>query len=63
MLFFPEPKKNGTLFFFQGGPGSPRIYPLPVDLGDPERTKAGKAEPFLVDAKLVEVDPTFSPDG
>jgi serine/threonine-protein kinase len=36
---------------------------MPLDLSDPERPKPGKAEPFLVEPQIVEVDPAFSPDG
>ncbi|HVH29094.1 MAG TPA: hypothetical protein VM818_20210 [Vicinamibacterales bacterium] len=34
-----------------------------MDLSDPERPKPGKAEPLLVEPRIVEVDPAFSPDG
>ena len=61
--FSPALGKDGRLVFVQGGAGSPGIYTLPVDLSDPERPKAGKAESFLADPKIVEVDPAFSPDG
>ncbi len=61
--FSPTLGKDGRLVFIQGSAGSPGIYTLPMDLSDPERPKAGKAEPFLADPKLVEVDPAFSPDG
>jgi serine/threonine-protein kinase len=30
---------------------------------DPDRPRPGKAEPFLVERGIVEVDPAFSPDG
>ena len=43
--------------------GLPDIWTLPIDLSDPERPKPGKAEPFLSEAQVVEVDPAFSPDG
>jgi Tol biopolymer transport system component/predicted Ser/Thr protein kinase len=43
--------------------GLPDIWTLPIDLSDPEHPKPGKAEPFLSDPQLVEVDPAFSPDG
>jgi len=46
-----------------GSGGLPDIWTVPVDLSDPERPKAGKAEPFLVEPQVVEVDPAFSPDG
>lgn len=45
-----------------GTAGLPDIWTLPIDLSDPERSKPGKAEPFLVEPH-VEVDPAFSPDG
>jgi serine/threonine-protein kinase len=69
-LLFPRPYsfspalgKDGRLVFIQGSAGSPGIYTLPLDLSDPERPKAGKAESFLADPKIVQVDPAFSPDG
>jgi serine/threonine-protein kinase len=34
-----------------------------MDLSDPERPRAGKAESFLVEPKIFEGDPAFSPDG
>ena len=61
--FSPALGKDGRLVFIQGFATSPGIYTLPVDLSDPERPKAGRAESFLVDPKIVEVDPAFSPDG
>ena len=61
--FSPALGKDGRLVFVQGGVGSPGIYTLPIDLSDPERPKAGKAETFLADPRIVEVDPAFSPDG
>ncbi len=61
--FSPALGKDGRLVFVQGGVGSPGLYTLPVDLSDPERPKAAKAETFLADPKIVEVDPAFSPDG
>jgi serine/threonine protein kinase/Tol biopolymer transport system component len=61
--FSPAPGKDGRLVFIQGFASSPGIYTLPVDLSDPERPKAGRAESFLVDPKIVLVDPAFSPDG
>jgi hypothetical protein len=61
--FSPTLGKDGRLVFVQLSAGWPGIYTLPVDLSDPERPKAGKAEPFLADPKIVEVDPAFSPDG
>jgi serine/threonine-protein kinase len=39
------------------------VWTVPIDLRDPEHPKPGKPEPFLNEAAVVEVDPTFSPDG
>jgi serine/threonine-protein kinase len=61
--FSPALGKDGRLVFIQGSAGSPGIYTLHLDLSDPERPKAGKAEPFLADPKIVQVDPALSPDG
>jgi serine/threonine-protein kinase len=46
-----------------GTQGLPDIWTLPIDLSDPENPKPGKAEPFLTEPPIVEVDPAFSPDG
>ena len=43
--------------------GLPDVWTVPVDLRDPEHPKAGKAEAFLSEPDMVEVDPAFSPDG
>lgn len=43
--------------------GLPDVWTLPIDLSDAEHPKPGKAEPFLADPQIVEVDPAFSPDG
>jgi WD40 repeat protein/predicted Ser/Thr protein kinase len=48
---------------FSPVPGLPDVWTLPIDLSDPERPKPGKAEPFLTEPSVVEVDPVFSPDG
>jgi serine/threonine-protein kinase len=61
--FSPALGKDGRLAFVQGTASSPGIYTLPMDLSDPERPMAGKAELFLADPKIVHVDPAFSPDG
>ena len=54
---------DGRLVFTRfGNQGLPDVWTLPVDLGDPERPKPGKAEAFLAES-YVEVDPAFSPDG
>ena len=63
---FPRPASfspDGRLVFSPIGGILPDIWTLPVDLADPERPKPGKAEPFLADPKMVDVDPAFSPDG
>jgi serine/threonine-protein kinase len=48
---------------FSPSTGLPDIWTLPLDLSNTERPKPGKAEPFLKDPQIVEVDPAFSPDG
>jgi serine/threonine-protein kinase len=54
---------DGRLLFSSSGNGLPDIWTLPVDLSDLEHPKPGKAEPFLMEPGIVEVDPAFSPDG
>ena len=54
---------DGRLVYTPSPKGLPDIWTLPIDLSDPERPKPGKAEPFLSEAQVVEVDPAFSPDG
>jgi serine/threonine-protein kinase len=54
---------DGRLVFSSNAKGLPDIWTLPLDLSDPEHPKPGKAEPFLVEPGIVEVDPAFSPDG
>ena len=61
--FSPAMGKEGRLVFSPLGSSLPDLWTMPVDLSDPEHPKPGKAEPFLVDPKVVEVDPAFSPDG
>ena len=56
-------RSDGRLVYSPAPGGSPDIWTLPLDLSDPERPKPGKAEPFLTDPQVVEVDPAFSPDG
>jgi serine/threonine-protein kinase len=57
-------RPDGRLVYTPSGPGGlPDIWTMPLDLSDPERPKPGKAEPFLVEPQIVEVDPAFSPDG
>src|SRR5205807_876224 len=55
--------KGERLVFVQSNAGLPDVYTVLLDLTDPEHPKPGKAEPFLVEPKIVEVDPSFSPDG
>jgi serine/threonine-protein kinase len=54
---------DGRLAFSGDVGGVPDIRTLPLDLSDPEHPKPGKAEPFLSDSQVVNVDPAFSPDG
>ena len=54
---------DGRLAFAPTPQALPDLWTLPLDLSDPESPKPGKAEPFLVDPGIVEVDPAFSPDG
>jgi Tol biopolymer transport system component/predicted Ser/Thr protein kinase len=54
---------DGRLVFSQSPQADPEIVTLRMDLSDPEHPKAGKAEPFLTEPQVVEVDPAFSPDG
>jgi len=55
---------DGRLALSPSSPaGLPDIWTMPVDLSDPERPRPGKAEPFLAEPSVVEVDPVFSPDG
>ena len=54
---------NEARLAFAPSTGLPDIWTLPIDLSDPERPKPGKAEPFLMEPQVVEVDPVFSPDG
>jgi serine/threonine-protein kinase len=54
---------DGRLIFTPSVGGLPDVYTLPIDITDPEHPKPGKAEPFLTDPTIVEVDPMFSPDG
>ncbi len=61
--FSPTLGKDGRLAFVQVGAGAPGTYTLPVDLSDPERPRAGKAESSSADPKIVELYPAFSPDG
>jgi Tol biopolymer transport system component/predicted Ser/Thr protein kinase len=53
----------GRLAIVQQNEGLPGIYTVPIDLSDLGPPKAGKEEPFLADATVVQVDPAFSPDG
>jgi serine/threonine-protein kinase len=62
---FPRPYSfapDGRLAF-SAGPALPDVWTMPLDVTDPEQPKPGKAEPFLADPRIVEVDPAFSPDG
>jgi len=61
--FSPAVQNQARLVFSANATGLPDIWTLPLELSDPEHPKPGKAEPFLVDPKLVQVDPAFSPDG
>jgi serine/threonine-protein kinase len=55
---------DGRLVYSYAGEGGlPDIWTVPIDISDPERPKPGKAEPFLADPGIVEVDPALSPDG
>jgi Tol biopolymer transport system component len=55
---------DGRLAYAPAGGGNlPDVWTLPVDLSDAEHPKPGKAEPFLADPQIAEVDPAFSPDG
>jgi serine/threonine-protein kinase len=54
---------DGGLAFSSATGGLPDLWTLPLDMSDPDRPRPGKAEPFLVDRAVVEVDPAFSPDG
>jgi predicted Ser/Thr protein kinase len=54
---------TGRLAIGQLNEGLPDICTVPIDLRDLEHPKAGKEEPFLVDATVVQGDPAFSPDG
>jgi serine/threonine-protein kinase len=55
---------SGRLAFSPSVDGAlPDLWTLPLDLSDPERPKPGKAEPFLSEPGIVEVDSAFSPDG
>jgi serine/threonine-protein kinase len=54
---------DGRLIFSPQTGSLPDIWTLPIDLSDPEHPKPGKAEPFLADPNVVEVDGAFSPDG
>ncbi|MBZ5578018.1 MAG: serine/threonine-protein kinase [Acidobacteriia bacterium] len=54
---------DGRLVFSPSTAGLPDIWTLPIDVSDPEHPKPGKAQPFLNDPSVVEVDPAFSPDG
>jgi len=56
-------RADGRLVYTPAPQALPDIWTLPVDLRDPEHPKAGKAEPFLTEPQVVEVDPAFSPDG
>jgi Tol biopolymer transport system component len=54
---------DGRLVFSPSVATLPNVVTFPIDLTDPEHPKPGKAEPFLADPNIVEVDPMFSPDG
>ncbi len=54
---------DGRLAFSSAPGGLPDVWTLPLDMSDPDRPRPGKAEPFLVERAVVEVDPAFSPDG
>jgi serine/threonine-protein kinase len=54
---------DGRLAFSSAPGGLPDVWTLPLDMSDPDRPRAGKAEPFLIERGIVEVDPAFSPDG
>ena len=55
-----QPRRTPGVFTGAGW-RSARLWTLPLDLSDPERPKPGKAEPFLTERAIVEVDPAFSP--
>jgi serine/threonine-protein kinase len=61
--FAPLAGKDARLLFSRAQNGLPDLWTLPIDLSDPERPRAGKAEPFLTEPRFVEVDGAFSPDG
>src|SRR5207237_1063263 len=61
--FSPGLDKDARLAFVPAPGGLPDVWTLPVDLTDPEHPKPGKPEPFVADPAIVEVDPSFSPDG
>jgi len=54
---------DGRLVFSPQTGSLPDIWTLPIDLTDPDHPKPGKAEPFLAEPTVVEVDAAFSPDG
>lgn len=54
---------DGRLAFSPANTGLPDVWTIPIDATDPEHPKPGKAEPFLDNPAIVEVDPAFSPDG
>ncbi|MEO8096430.1 MAG: protein kinase [Acidobacteriota bacterium] len=54
---------DGRLAYALSVGGLPDVWTLPIDQTDPEHPKPGKAEAFLADPGIVEVDPAFSPDG
>jgi serine/threonine-protein kinase len=54
---------DGRLAFSPSTGSLPDIWTLPIDLKDSEHPVPGKAEPFLAEPAMVEVDPAFSPDG
>ncbi len=56
-------RSDGRLAFSPSTRGFPDIWTMPIDLSDPEHPRPGRAEPFLADPFVVEVDPVFSPDG
>ena len=61
--FAPVERGNTRFAFSPSTGGLPDIWTMPVDVSDPEHPKPGKAEPFLAEPQIVEVDPAFSPDG
>jgi serine/threonine-protein kinase len=54
---------DGRLVFSVNSKSLPDVWTVPIDLTDAEHPKPGKAEPFLAEPNIVEVDAVFSPDG